>query len=157
MPNVTQIAGGLLTPGEKASAQLRRLARSFDSASKMNILQLFVACGIGPGDTKEFLEKLRMLRHVYGLSVLTLTQDGLTGRSSLQNNVRLFQIICVRQSLWQGRRSYSNSVVVRCPQPEGLQFKVANRRLPSLAIKMIGKLSGLPSGRAESINEGIAS
>ena len=57
MPNVTQIAGGLLTPGEKASAQLRRLARSFDSASKMNILHLFVERG-RHYDTNEILKSL---------------------------------------------------------------------------------------------------
>ena len=61
----TQIAGGLLAPGKKASGELRRLVQSFDSVSKMNILQFFVAEGIGREDTKEFLEKLRMLRHVY--------------------------------------------------------------------------------------------
>ena len=78
---VMLIAGGLLAPGEKASGQLLRLVRSFDSVSKMNILHLFVGYGIGRCDTKEFLEKLRMLRRVYyGLSVLTLTQDGRTVR-----------------------------------------------------------------------------
>ena len=39
----TQIAGGLLAPGEEASGQLRRLVQSFDPASKMNVLHL---CGI---------------------------------------------------------------------------------------------------------------
>ena len=72
----TQIAGGLLAPGEEASGQLRRLVQSFDSVSKMNILQFFVAYGFGSEDTREVLEKLRMLRHVYGLSVLTRTLDG---------------------------------------------------------------------------------
>ena len=46
---VTQIAGGLLAPGEEASGQLRRLVQSLDSVRKMNILHLFVACSIGPG------------------------------------------------------------------------------------------------------------
>ena len=79
MPNVTQIAGGLLAPGEKASGQLLRLVRSFDSESKMNILQLFVEQG-SHYDTNEILKKLRMLHHVYGLSVLALTQGGRTVR-----------------------------------------------------------------------------
>ena len=39
------IAGGLLAPGEEASGQLLRLVSSFDSARKMNILQLFVEQG----------------------------------------------------------------------------------------------------------------
>ena len=77
---VVQIAGRLLAPGEKASWKLLRLVCSFDSVSKMNILHFFVAYGICRCDTKEFLEKLRMLRHVYGLSVLTPTQDWRTLR-----------------------------------------------------------------------------
>ena len=77
---VMQIAGGLLAPKENASRQLCRLVQSFDSKSKMNIMHLFVAYGIGHCDTKEFLEKLRMLHHVYGLSVLTPTKDGSTER-----------------------------------------------------------------------------
>ena len=112
MPNVTQIAGGLLTPGEKASGQLRRLVRSFDSASKMNILHLFVAYG-NFYNTNEILEKLKMLRHVYGLRVLTLTQDGRTVRALPAESRKLFLYQCVRQSLWQWRNG-----VMRCPQPE---------------------------------------
>ena len=65
------IAGGLLAPGEEASGQLRRLVQSFDAASKLNILHLVVAYGITLSDKNEILEKLRMLRDVYGLSVLT--------------------------------------------------------------------------------------
>ena len=74
MDMVDPIAGGLLAPGEKASGQLLRLVRSFDSASKMNILHLFVSRG-SSYSVDWILEQLRMLRHVYGLSVLTLTQD----------------------------------------------------------------------------------
>ena len=42
MPNVTQIAGGLLTPGEKASWQLRRLVHSFDSNATVDIIYNYV-------------------------------------------------------------------------------------------------------------------
>ena len=40
------IAGGLLAPRERASGQLLRLVRSFDSASNMDILHLFLTYGI---------------------------------------------------------------------------------------------------------------
>ena len=79
MHKVTQIAGGLLAPGEEASGQLLRLVRSFDSASKMNILHLFVSRG-SSYSVDWILEQLRMLRHVYGLSDLTPTQDRRTVR-----------------------------------------------------------------------------
>ena len=91
MPNITQIAGGLLAPGEKASVQLRRLARSFDSASKMNIMHLFVKRG-SHYDTNEILKKLRMLRHVFGLSVLTPTQDGRTVMALAANSPTSFSV-----------------------------------------------------------------
>ena len=68
---------GLLAPGEEASGQPRRLVCSVDSDSKMNILHLFVAYG-NFYNTNEIWEQLRMLRHIYGLSVLTPTQDGRT-------------------------------------------------------------------------------
>ena len=71
------IAGGLLAPGEEASGQLRRLVCSVDPKTKMNILHLFVERG-SDYDTNEILKKLRMLHHVYGLSVLTPTLDGRT-------------------------------------------------------------------------------
>ena len=79
MDMVDPIAGGLLAPGEKASGQLLRLIRSFDSASKMNILHLFVSRG-SSYSVDWILEQLRMLRHVYGLSDLTPTQDRRTVR-----------------------------------------------------------------------------
>ena len=68
MPNVTQIAGGPLVPGEKASWQLCRLVQSFDSASKMNItgMHLFVERG-SHYDTNEILKKLRMFAMSMGL------------------------------------------------------------------------------------------
>ena len=65
------------------------------------------------------LWKLDVLRHVYGLIVLTPTQDGRTVACCSSAASRMsFQIICVRHSLWLWRKSYSNSVV-RWPQPEG--------------------------------------
>ena len=91
MPNVTQIAGGLLVPGEKASGQLCRLVQSFDSASKMNIMHLFVKRG-SHYDTNEILKKLRMLRHVFGLSVLTPTQDGRTVMALAANSPTSFSV-----------------------------------------------------------------
>ena len=85
---VMRIAGGLLAPGEEASGQLCRLVQSFDSETKMNIMHLFVKYGIGRCDTKGFLQKLRMLRHVYGLSVLTPTQHGLSLLQNRTENTR---------------------------------------------------------------------
>ena len=148
---VTQIAGGLLAPGEEASGQLRRLVQSFDSERRMNILHLFVACGIGPGDTKEFLKKLRMLRHVYGLSVLTPTPDGCTVTALAAQSHQSFSVhmqeavaMAVKEELLEQRHR-------TLPAARGL----AMRHLPREVTKMIGNLSGLPLGRAESINENI--
>ena len=83
------IAGGLLAPGEEASGQLRRLVCSFDSASKMNILHLIVARG-NHHDKTLILEQLRMLVHVYGLSVLMPTQDGRTVRELAADSRKSF-------------------------------------------------------------------
>ena len=144
-----RIAGGLLAPGEKASGQLRRLVRSFDSASKMNILHLFVSWG-NHYDTNEILETFRMLRHVYGLSVLTPTQDERTVRapaveSATTSSVHTREAVAmaVEEEILEQRRAAA------LPAARGLH------RLPSSAIEMIGTLSGLPLQRAEGINERI--
>ena len=57
----------------------------------MNILQLFVEQG-SYYDTNEILEKLRMLHHVYGLSVLTPTQDGRTVRELAAKSHQSFSV-----------------------------------------------------------------
>ena len=62
------IAGGLLAPEEEASGQLHRLISSIDSVSDIN-LHFFVAYG-NFYNTNEIVETFRMLRHVYGLSML---------------------------------------------------------------------------------------
>ena len=141
------IAGGLLAPGEKASGQLRRLVRSFDSASKMNIL--FVSRG-NHYDTNEILETFRMVRHVYGLSVLTPTQDGRTVRALAAESPTTFAVhmrevvaMAVKEEILEQHRAAA------LPVARGLH------RLPSSAIEMIGTLSGLPLQRAEGINERI--
>ena len=144
----TQIAGGLLAPGEEARGELRRLVQSFDSQTKMNILHHFVAYGIVCSDTNEILKKLRMLHHVYGLSVLTPTQDRRTvgelaaeSRSKFSNQMKEAITMAIDEELLEQRRALA---AVR-----GL----ALLHLPSLPIKMIGKMSRLPLGIAESINE----
>ena len=149
MPDVTQIAGGLLAPGERASGQLRRLVRSFDSQSTMNILQLFVEQG-SHYDTSEILEKLRMLHHVYGLSVLTPTQDGRAVRelaakshNSFSDHMREAVAMAVDEEPLEQRRALAAA--------RGL----ALRDLPREPIEIIGRLSGLPLERAEGINEDI--
>ena len=143
------IAGGLLAPGEEARGELRRLVQSFDSQTKMNILHLFVAEG-NHYDTNEILKKLRMLRHVYGLSVLTPTLDGRTvtalatqSQQSFSKQMQEAVAMARKEELLEQRRALAAA--------RGL----ALRHLPSLAIKMIGNQSGLPLGRAESINEDI--
>ena len=136
-----ETAHRLLARGQKASGQLLRLVRSFDSASKMNILHLFVACG-NFYYTNEILEKLRMFHHVYGLGVLTRTQDGRTvralaaeSRKPFSDHMREAVDIAVEEELLEQRCAL---VAAR-----GLQ------RLPSSAIEMIGTFSGLPLGKAE--------
>ena len=128
----TQIAGGLLAPGEEASGQLRRLVQSFDSVSKMNILQFFVAYGFGSEDTKEVLEKLRMLRHVYGLSVLTPTLDRRTVRQLAAKSHNSFSVymreavaMAIDEELLEQRRALAAA--------RGLTL----RHLPSFALKLI--------------------
>ena len=77
MHKLRPIAGRLLAPRQRASGHLLRLVRGFDSASKMNILHVFVVYG-NFYNTNEILEKFRILCHVYGLivlAVLTPTQD----------------------------------------------------------------------------------
>ena len=118
----------------------------------MNILHLFVAQG-NHHDTKLIWEQLRMLRHVYGLRVLTPTQDGCTvtalaaeSRKSFSDHMREAVAMVVEEEeelLEQRRRAL--------PAALGL----VNHHLPSLAIEKIGRLSGLLLGRAESINEKI--
>ena len=71
----------------------------------------------------------------------------------LQNHISLFQIICVRQT---------QAVAVAVEEELLEQRRVlaaarglALRHLPREPIEMVGTLSGLPLGRAESINEDI--
>ena len=114
----------------------------------------FVAFGITLSDKNEILEKLRMLRHVYGLSVLTPTQDGRTvtalaaeSRSKFSNQMQEAIAMARKEELLQQRRALAAA--------RGL----ALRHLPSLQprepIEIIGNLSGLPLERAASINEVI--
>ena len=147
---VMRKVGGLLAPGEKASGQLRRLVRSFDSETKMNIMHLFVAYGIERSDTNEILKQLRMLRHVYGLSDLTPTQDRRTGRvltakshKSFSDHMREAVATAIEKELLEQRRALATA--------RGL----ALHQLPSSAVEIIGTQSGLPLGKAESINEDI--
>ena len=91
-----------------------------------------------------------MLHYVYGLSVLTPTQDGRTVMALAANSPSTFSVhmreavaMAIDGELLEQRRALAAA--------RGL----ALRHLPSLAIKMIGNQSGLPLGRAESINEDI--
>ena len=93
-----------------------------------------------------------MLCYVYGLSVLTRTQDGRTARElaadsrkSFSDHMREAVAMAVGEDelLKQRRRALATA--------QGL----ANRHLPSLAIAMIGTLSEFPLPEAEGINKGI--
>ena len=127
------IAGGVLAPGEKASGQLRRLVRTFDSGSKMNILHLFVAYG-DLYNTHEILEKFRMLRHVYGLSVLTPARDGRTARALAVDSRKPFSDH-LREAV---------AVTVeeeRCLAPIAAQ---APHSWPSVPVQEMERYTGLP-------------
>ena len=96
------------------------------------------------------MEKLRILRHVYGLSILTRTQDGRTVRelaaespTTFSNHMREAVAMAREEELLKQSRALAAA--------RGL----ALRHLPREPIEIIGKLSGLPLGRAESINENI--
>ena len=143
------IADGLLAPGEEASGELRRLVQSFDSQTKMNILHLFVAEG-NHYDTNEILKKLRMLRHVYGLSVLTPTLDGRTVTALAEQSHQSFS-----KQMQEAVAMARNEELLEQRRALAAARGLALRHLPSLAIQMIGNQSGLPLGRAESINEDI--
>ena len=92
-----------------------------------------------------------MLRHVYGLSVLTPTQDGHTvsalaadSRKPFSDHMREAVAMAIEKELLEQRRCALAAT-------RGL----ALHHLPSSAIGMIGKLNGLPLQRAEGTNEGI--
>ena len=142
------IAGGLLAAEEKASGELRRLVCSFDSVSKMNILHLFVAYAHFFNEG-EIVELFRMLRHVYGLSMLTHTQDGRSVRAlAAESDIRFSEPMraavdmAVEEELQDQRRAL---VTARMLQ-----------RLPlSVIEEQIEPLTGLPLVRAERINQRI--
>ena len=84
IPNVTQKSG--------RSAYARRESKwAAAQARPENILHLFVEQG-SHYDTNEILEKLRMLLHVYGLSVLTPPQDGRTVRELAAKSHQSFSV-----------------------------------------------------------------
>ena len=114
-------------------------------------MHLFVERG-SHYDTNEILKKLRMLHHVYGLSVLTPTQDGRTVMALAANSPNSFSDH-MREAVAKAMEEEEELLEQRrraLPAARGLA-----RRLPSLAIEKIGRLSGLPLGRAESLNEDI--
>ena len=91
-----------------------------------------------------------MLCHVYGLGVLTQTQDGRTvqalaaeSRKFFSDHMREAVATAVEEEILEQRRAL--------PAARGL----ALRHLPREAIEMIGMLSGLRLQRAESIKEDI--
>ena len=90
-----------------------------------------------------------MLHYVYGLSVLTPTQDGRTVMALAANSPSTFSV--------HMREAVAMAIGELLEQRRALAAArgLALRHLPSLPIKMIGMLSGLPLGRAESINEDI--
>ena len=143
-----QIAADCLRQERKQGLSI--LHDSFDSVSKMNILYHFVTVAyvIGCCDTEKFLEKLRMLHHVYGLSVLTPTQDWRTVRALAAESHKSFsdhmhEAVCmaVEEELLEQRRALVTAL--------GL----ALHHLPSSSIAIIGMLSELQLEGAESIYE----
>ena len=73
-----QIAGGLLAPGEQAHGDLLRIVQGFDPQTGMNILHLFVSMGQNLHSRYEIVERLRTLRDVYGLRLMTPTFEAKT-------------------------------------------------------------------------------
>ena len=71
------IAGGLVAPGATAHGELRRIVQGMDPDSGMNILHVYVAQG-KPCSLEATMQRLRMLRDVYGLDLCLPTADGRT-------------------------------------------------------------------------------
>ena len=111
------------------------------------ILHLFVERG-SDYDTNEILKKLTMLRHVYGLSVLTPTLDGRTVTALAAQSGKFFSV-----HMQEAVTMVRNEELRRRALPAARWL--AMRHLPSRAIKMIGNQCGLPLERAASINEVI--
>ena len=91
-------------------------------------MHLFVERG-SHYDTNEILKKLRMLHHVYGLSVLTPTQDGRTVMALAANSSTTFSVH-MREAVAMARKEELLEQRRALAAARGL----ALRHLPSLAI-----------------------
>ena len=143
-----KIAGGLVAPGAKASGELRRLVRSVDSESGMNILHCFVLYAEEGTTEDEIVDRFRMFRDVYGLSILLHTKDGYTARDLAQS---------VHGEVGDQMRSAVNVAINEELQIQRSALAAARAlsSLPLLPIQEIGRHVELPLVSAARINEGL--
>ena len=127
-----KIAGGLLAPGEQAHGDLLRIVQGFDPQSGMNILHLFVSMGQDFDSRYEIVERLRTLRDVYGLRLMTPTFEAKTRTvTMLAANFPLMKAAVAEVLEDELDQRHKALVVAR-----GLSY------MPALVVDEIGRHSG---------------
>ena len=150
-----RIAGGMLQPGEAAHGELRRVVQGFDLESGMNILHMYVERGGGKDSTAHAASRLRMLRDVYGLSLLTPTLDG-QGVTALAASQTLRS---TRLSESEKKAGYMREAVATVieeellPRHRALAMVQGLSAWPLNVLREIGRHSGLPMLGARQLHD----
>jgi hypothetical protein len=127
------IAGGLLRRGQAAQGDLRRVVRGLDPDSGMSLLHMYVA-NCNASDTRVIVERLRMARDVYGLSLRTLTRDGRNAR----------ELAAASQTEFANRMQEAVEIVLQDETDRALAAAPALRLLPDEHVQRIGFYANLP-------------
>ena len=137
-----RIAGGMLRPGEVARGELRRVVQGLDPVSGLNLLHMYVVGG-GECDLPRTVERLRLLRDVYGLSLLARTRDGASA-TALATRPRMREAVALvlDEELLPRRRA--------------LVVAQRLRMLPHLPLAMIGSHAELPLLGAREVDERLS-
>jgi hypothetical protein len=140
-----EIAMGWLSQGEVATGELRRIVGGKDPQSGMNLLHMYVAWG-GEYDRTRIAERIRMLRDVYGLSLMTTTDDG-----------RGLKALAAGSTATWGRRMRDAVEIVLEEElgPRHLALAIVQglRSQSQLALREIGRRTGLPTLGARELDD----
>jgi len=145
-----KIAGGILKPGEAASGELSTIVRGFDQRSGTNILHMYVEL-YSESATTNAVERLCMLRDVYGLRLLTPTLDG-RGITSLATQRRVREIESEECVLYMRE---AVAIVIEDEfllRHRALAVAQGLRNWPLLVMYKIGLYSELPIQGAHQLN-----
>jgi hypothetical protein len=144
-----------IAPGGE-DTELRRIVRGIDPESGMNLLHMYVERG-GEHTAALVIERLRMLRNVYGLSLLTPTLDGrrVTALAAAQMWRRTYQLDSdewARHMLEAVATVMEDELLLR---HRALALAQGLRGFPCLVMYEIGRYAGLPIQGAHTLDKGV--